>query len=164
MMRNALSYNSWGLVMFSSRLFPSRVWGVDILFEKLLSFQMTRIPARCGRFVIAKWVIFGVETAIMNMYHPRTWSFGGVCFALEAPWSFKFKLSVGDLILLFATLVHFTSDFISEFQLFLTINNPSTSDKSLLWETINAFSRGLIISYTFNKNRKPAEQSVTSGG
>lgn len=52
----------------------------------------------------------------------------------------------------------FCSYFMSEFQSFFAINSPSTEDKSLLWETIKAFSRGLVISYTSSKRRRQIEQ------
>lgn len=41
---------------------------------------------------------------------------------------------------------------------FLLINIPSTDNSSLLWETLKAYSRGLIISYTKGRKRRQAEQ------
>lgn len=40
----------------------------------------------------------------------------------------------------------------------MLINTPSTDNPSLLWETLKAYSRGLIISYTKGKKRRQAEQ------
>ncbi len=54
----------------------------------------------------------------------------------------------------------FTTYFIEEFKLFLSINTASTDDSSLLWETSKAYSRGIITSYTKSKRRRQAEQRV----
>lgn len=52
----------------------------------------------------------------------------------------------------------FVSYFKDEFEVFMSVNLVSTNDSSLLWETSKAFSRGIIMSYTFTKKRKQFEQ------
>lgn len=52
----------------------------------------------------------------------------------------------------------FVEYFRAEFKHFLSVNVPTASNPSLLWETAKAFCRGLIISYTSSKKRRIAEQ------
>lgn len=48
----------------------------------------------------------------------------------------------------------------SEFKIFLSINSQSTNNSSLLWETMKAYIRGLIIAYSASKKKKQLEQQL----
>lgn len=48
----------------------------------------------------------------------------------------------------------FISHFKTEFRYFLSINSQSTDNSALLWETIKAYSRGIIISFSASKRRQ----------
>lgn len=52
----------------------------------------------------------------------------------------------------------FAEYFRAEFKHFLVVNSPTGSSPSLLWDTVKAFCRGLIISYTSSKKRRIPEQ------
>lgn len=58
-----------------------------------------------------------------------------------------------------AELFHFKRSHIHYIRIqSLTLNSPSASSPSLLWETSKAYAWGLIISYTASKGRKTAKQ------
>lgn len=48
----------------------------------------------------------------------------------------------------------FVSYFNTEFRYFLSINSQSTDNPALLWETVKAYTRGIIISFSASKRRE----------
>jgi len=98
-----------------------------------------RMISRCniGDIVISDHAIVVLDVSVKGFLRPaRSWRFNNLLLKDDT----------------------FLSHFNSEFKIFLSINSDYTNNPSLLWETTNAYVRGLIISYSTTKKRKQSEK------
>lgn len=98
------------------------------------------VPAirRCDyeAIVISDHAPHQMQLAFSNKHMPRTWRFNNLLLADKS----------------------FTEFLKSNIEVFLIINDTGEVSKSTLWETLKAYLRGLIISYSAGTNRLRAER------